>query len=60
MLLYFRDVRELKLIEIGLMFYKREISNTPASSILTPRLNKLIDKIDKEIEYYYDTSEQKD
>lgn len=55
MLLNFKDVEELRLIEDALYFY---CYNLPSGDD-TFKYNKLLEKFAEEIEYY-DTSEQKD
>ena len=60
MLIYLDDALELKAIKYGLVYYyylNLFSNDNPQSVELASRINKLIDKIDKEIEYY-DTSTQ--
>lgn len=66
MLIYLKDENDLKALRIGLGYYfHNEIAENPnklsARELLTiaSRFIRLIDQLDKELEYY-DTSTQKD
>ena len=66
MLIYLKDVNDLKALRIALGYYfHNEIAENPNKLpprdllAIAARFIRLIDQLDKEIEYY-DTSEQKD
>lgn len=59
MLLYLKDILELKVLLVSLMTYRKEqYSKKYTSDALIELINDLIDKIDKEVEYYDPTTQE--
>lgn len=55
MLIRFKDVQDLRLLSICLHYFHHEIANGWLDEkflLSVPRLERIIDEIDKEIDYY--------